>query len=122
MPLDAVPPTQQIAASSEPARGMLERLYSRARAIAPTAEEGTSYGMPALRYRGRPLISVVETKAGYSVFPFSPAVVESVLPFVAGFSTTKGGIRFTDALPIPDAAFDGLVSGRVAEIDEALGR
>lgn len=120
--MEPVPPTQQIASSDEPARGMLERLYARARAIAPTAEEGTSYGMPALRYRGRPLISVVATKAGYSVFPFSPAVVESVLPFVAGFSTTKGGIRFSEAQPLPDAAFDGLVANRVAEIDDALGR
>jgi uncharacterized protein YdhG (YjbR/CyaY superfamily) len=120
--MEAVPPTQQIAAADEPARGMLKRLYDRARAIAPEAEEGTSYGMPALRYRGRPLISVVPTKAGYSVFPFSPEVVESVLPMIEGFSSTKGGIRFTDAMPLPDAAFDGLVRARVAEIDAALAR
>jgi uncharacterized protein YdhG (YjbR/CyaY superfamily) len=56
------------------------------------------------------------------VFPFSPEVVESVLPMIEGFSSTKGGIRFTDAMPLPDAAFDGLVRARVAEIDAALTR
>jgi uncharacterized protein YdhG (YjbR/CyaY superfamily) len=120
--MEAVPPSEQIATAEEPARSMLSRLYERALAIAPDAEEGTSYGMPALRYRGRPLISVMPTKAGYSVYPFSPEVVERVLPLVPGFGSTKGGIRFTDASPLPDAAFDGLVRGRVEEIDAALAR
>jgi uncharacterized protein YdhG (YjbR/CyaY superfamily) len=117
----AVPPSEQIATADDADRGMLERLYDRARALAPTAEEGTSYGMPALRYRGRPLVSVMPTKAGYSVFPFSADVVAAVLPLVEGFGSTKGGIRFTAERVIPDAAFDALVTARLAEIDEAIG-
>src|SRR5688572_12929141 len=71
--------TDYIAGLDEPARSVLEQYRARAVAVVPEAEEGTSYGMAALRYRGRPLISVVSTKQGYSVFPFSPAVVESVI-------------------------------------------
>lgn len=113
--------TDYVASQDEPARSLLERLRLRVLALVPDAEEGTSYGMAALRYRGRPLISVVATKRGYSVFPFSSTVVASVLTGIEGFDSTKGGIRFTNARPLPDEAFDALVTGRREEIDTALG-
>jgi uncharacterized protein YdhG (YjbR/CyaY superfamily) len=111
-----------IEAQDEPARSTLDRFLKRALVVEPTAEEGTSYGMAALRYRGRPLISVVATKAGYSVYPFSPEVVELVLPTLEGFDSTKGGIRFSENQMLPDTEFDALVTARVAEIDAALDR
>lgn len=111
--------TAYIAGLDEPARGLLERYRTRALALVPEAEEGTSYGMPALRYRGRPLISVVVTKRGYSVYPFSSEVVASVLAGRDGLDATKGGIRFTDRRPLPDEVYDALVQGRRAEIDAA---
>jgi uncharacterized protein YdhG (YjbR/CyaY superfamily) len=113
--------TDYIAAVDEPARSMLERLLARTLAIVPDAAEGRSYGMAALRYRNRPLVSVVATKQGYSVFPFSSHVVERAVADLDGFDTTKGGIRFTDAKPIPDRVFDRLVRHRRDEIDAALG-
>ena len=106
----------------EPARSTLARYLQRAIDLVPSAEEGTSYGMKALRYRGRPLVSVVATNAGYSVFPFSPAVVELVLTGLDGFDSTKGGIRFSEAQLLPDDAFDALVAARRDEIDTALSR
>ena len=77
--------------------------------------------MAALRYRGRPLISVVATKQGYSAFPFSPAVVANAIHGREGLDSTKGGIRFTGERPLPDEVFDALVLGRRDEIDVALG-
>jgi uncharacterized protein YdhG (YjbR/CyaY superfamily) len=112
--------TDYIAGLDEPARSVLERYRARAMAVVPDADEGTSYGMAALRYRGRPLISVVSTKRGYSVFPFSSTVVASVIADLDGFDSTKGGIRFTDARPLPDKAFGALVAQRRDEIDAAL--
>ena len=114
--------TDYIAGLDEPARSVLERYRARAVAVVPEAEEGTSYGMAALRYRGRPLISVVSTKQGYSVYPFSPAVVESVIAEFDGFESTKGGIRFTDKRHLPDKAFDALVARRRDEIDASLSK
>jgi uncharacterized protein YdhG (YjbR/CyaY superfamily) len=111
-----------IATLDEPGRSLLERYQARAMTLVPTAEEGTSYGMAALRYRGRPLIAVITGTLGYTAYPFSPEVVNAVLATVEGFDSTKGGIRFTDARPLPDAAFDGLVTGRRDEIDAALTR
>jgi uncharacterized protein YdhG (YjbR/CyaY superfamily) len=114
--------TEYIAGLDEPARSVVERYRARALAVEPQAEEGTSYGMAALRYRGRPLISVVSTKHGYSVFPFSPAVVESVVAEFAALESTKGGIKFTDERPLPDQALDALVARRRDEIDTAIAQ
>lgn len=110
-----------IAQLDEPARSMVQRFFGRATALVPTAEEGASYGMAALRYRGKGLVSVLATRRGYSVFPFSSAVVAHAMPDLDGFESTKGGIRFTDANPIPDDAFDRMVLDRRDEIDAALG-
>jgi uncharacterized protein YdhG (YjbR/CyaY superfamily) len=112
--------TEYLAEAPEPARALLTALRDRAMSLVPDAEEGLGYGMPALRYRGRPLISVMATKAGYSLFPFSADVVAGAIGGLPGFASTKGGIKFTDAQPLPDEAFDGIVQARRAEIDAAL--
>ena len=114
--------TEYLAMLEEPARSTLEGLRARAVALVPGAEEGVSYGMAAHRYRGRPLIAVLATKVGYSVYPFSPAVVSTVLADLTGFDATKGGIRFTADRLLPGEAFDALVTGRRDEIDSALKR
>lgn len=114
--------TDYNAGLDEPTRSVLERYRARAVAVVPDAEEGTSYGMAALRYRGRPLVSVVSTKHGYSVFPFSPAVVASVIGGLDGFESTKGGIKFTDERLLPAKVFDTLVKHRRDEIDAALSK
>lgn len=113
--------SEYIASLEEPARSVVGGWRSRALALVPDAEEGKSYGMAALRYRGRPLLSVVATKAGYSVFPFSAEVVEQVRAKLGRLSWTKGGIRFSDSQPLPDATFTALVMARRDEIDAALG-
>ncbi|MBM2613938.1 DUF1801 domain-containing protein [Actinoplanes sp. LDG1-06] len=109
--------TDYIAGVGEPSRAMLERLRERVVSLVPDAEEGRSYGMAAHRYRGKPLISVVAAKHGNSVFPFSADVVAAVVAGLDGYESTKGGIKFSDAQPLPDDAFDGLVTGRRDEID-----
>ena len=106
----------------EPARGILSGLVARVRELVPDAEEGKSYGMAALRYRGRPLFAAVETKEHLSVFPFSPAVVDAVAPELGGYSLSKGTIRFSPEHPLPAGVVDRMVELRQAEIDTALDR
>ncbi|EWT03049.1 hypothetical protein N865_03810 [Intrasporangium oryzae NRRL B-24470] len=98
-------------------RAPLQRVVDVARRIAPDAEEGTSYGMPALRLGGRPLIGITASAQHLSVFPFSPAVVEAVAPDLPGFSLSKGTIRFTAEQPVPDAVVERLVTLRRAELE-----
>lgn len=105
-----------------PAREVVGRLLDRVRALVPEVEEGRSYGLAAYRYRGRPLVTVVAGVRGYTVYPFSSDVTASVLATLDGYDATKGGIRFTDDQPLPEAALDALVRERRAEIDAALDR
>jgi uncharacterized protein YdhG (YjbR/CyaY superfamily) len=78
----------------EPERACLQRVIDTARTMVPEAVEGMSYGMPALKLDGKPLIGVVAAAKHLSVFPFSPAVIDAVAGRLAGYSLSKGTIRF----------------------------
>ncbi|RDV11270.1 DUF1801 domain-containing protein [Arthrobacter sp. RT-1] len=100
----------------EPDRGCLQHVVGIARAVARDTTEGMSYGMPALKLDGKPLVGVVAAAKHLSIFPFSPAVVEAVAPRLEGFSLSKGTIRFTAAHPLPDDVVEEIVRLRTAEI------
>jgi uncharacterized protein YdhG (YjbR/CyaY superfamily) len=101
-------------------RTAFQRILTLAERAAPDAEQGTSYGMPALVYRGRPLIGFAAAKAHLSIFPFSPDVVEGVKARLDGYSLSKGTIRFTTETPLPDDVVTDVVALRRDEIDDAL--
>jgi uncharacterized protein YdhG (YjbR/CyaY superfamily) len=100
-------------------RTAFERIVAVVMAEAPEAEQGTSYGMPALKYRGRPLVGFAEAKDHLSLFPFSPAVVDQVRSRLEGYSLSKGTIRFSADHPLPDDVVRDVVRLRKAEIDAA---
>jgi uncharacterized protein YdhG (YjbR/CyaY superfamily) len=111
--------TDLIASTDGDTRTALQEVLDRAHAIVPEAVEDLSYGTPALRYRGRPLIGVRVGAKHLSLFPFSPEVVAAVAPQLAGYSLAKGTIRFTADQPLPADVFDRIVELRRAEIDAA---
>lgn len=102
-------------------RGTFERVLREAVAAAPASEQGTSYGMPALLYRGRPLLGFASAKSHLSVFPFSPDVVDAVRDRLDGYALSKGTIRFSESQPLPDDVVTAMVRHRRDEIDRALG-
>ncbi len=116
------PVTDAIAALEQPARAVLAGWHARALELEPSTTEGVSYGVPALRHRGRPLIAVAVTAAGYSVYPFSPAAIVASAPLLGDLRRSKGAVAFTDARPLPREAFDALLLARRVEIDAALDR
>jgi uncharacterized protein YdhG (YjbR/CyaY superfamily) len=99
-----------------PQRAALERVRGVVAALAPEAEEGVSYGMPAFIYEGRPLLGFRAAKQHLSVFPFSPAAIASVEDRLEGFNVSKGTIRFTPETPIPDDVLADVVRARREEI------
>ena len=102
--------------------GALGAIVARAVELLPDAAEGRTYGMPGLVYRGRPLLSLRQTKEHLGYYPFSPAVVEAVAADLSGFSLSKGTVRFSLELPLPAAVVDRLILARRDEIDAALDR
>lgn len=100
-------------------RDALERIRARALELVPDAEEGLGYGMPALTYRGRPLLSVRAAKTHLGYYPFSADVVAAVSGDLEGFDWAKGTIRFHPDQPLPDGLVTKLVLLRRDEIDAA---
>lgn len=107
---------EYLATVPEPQKAELERIRQLVRRRVPDAEEATSYGMPAFKYKQRPLLAFRASKNHLSVFPFSPAAIDAARDALAGFDLAKGTIRFTPDKPIPEAALDQLLSHRLGEI------
>ncbi|MGX9902097.1 iron chaperone [Arthrobacter sp. SA17] len=105
-----------LAALPDPDRACLQRVVEIAREVAPEAVDGVSYGMPALKLDGKPLIGFVAAAKHLSIFPFSPEVVDAVADKLDGFSLSKGTIRFTPDHPVPDDIVEEIVRLRRAEI------
>ncbi|HEY5187377.1 MAG TPA: DUF1801 domain-containing protein [Actinomycetes bacterium] len=103
----------------DPTRSAFERIRALALVEATEAVQGTSYGMAALLYRGKPLLGVLAAKHHLSVFPFSSRVVDAVRDRLDTFELSKGTIRFSVDQPIPDEVVRDVVRLRMAEIDGA---
>jgi uncharacterized protein YdhG (YjbR/CyaY superfamily) len=101
-------------------RAALEAVRATVARAVPSADEGFSYGVPAFRYRGRPLAAYAAAKGHCSYFPMSSAVVEALRDDLAGFDLAKGTVRFVPEAPLPEALIVALVRARQAEIDAAL--
>lgn len=99
-------------------RAALERVRSVVRQSVPEVEEGRSYGMPAFRYRGRPLLAFAATKHHLGLYPCSGWVVDEMREDLPDFSLSSGAIRFTEDHPLPDAAVRRMLALRRREIDE----
>jgi uncharacterized protein YdhG (YjbR/CyaY superfamily) len=116
MPADAI---DEFLAVLPPAqRGALERLRGQLRRAAPDAVETISYGVPALKLHGRPLVSFGAAKGHCSFYVQSPAVIEAHAADLAGYRLTKGSIGFQPERGLPDDLVRKLVRARLAELGE----
>jgi uncharacterized protein YdhG (YjbR/CyaY superfamily) len=100
-------------------RAALEHLRQTIRQAAPDVSESISYGVPAFKYRGRPLVSFGLAKNHCAFYVQSPAVMDAHAAELAGYDTAKGTIRFAPDKPLPDALVRKLVKARMAETDAA---
>jgi uncharacterized protein YdhG (YjbR/CyaY superfamily) len=110
--LAALPPDQ---------RAALQDLRETVAAAAPEAVEAISYGLPAFRQRGRPLIWYHAARAHCSLFP-TAAVIDAHRAELAGFDLAKGTIRFTPDHPLPKDLVERIVRERVAQVNAAVDR
>ncbi|MBO0702872.1 MAG: DUF1801 domain-containing protein [Candidatus Dormibacteraeota bacterium] len=99
-------------------RAPLEHVRSVVHESVPEVEEGRSYGMPAFRYRGRPLLAFAATRQHLGLYPCSGWVVDQVREELGDFSLSSGAVRFTEDHPVPDATLRRMVALRRQEIEE----
>ncbi len=98
-------------------RTALQSLRETIAATAPIAVDTISYGVPAFRYHGRPLVAYAAAKAHCSLFPMSGTVMEAHRAELTEFDTSKGTIRFRPDRPLPNALIASIVRARMEEID-----
>ncbi|MEJ1230954.1 MAG: DUF1801 domain-containing protein [Galbitalea sp.] len=108
-----------VANLAEPERSRIAEIYSSARDFVPGAVEGTSYGMPALLYKGKGLIAVMSTKNHIGVYPFGSLAELADAAASSGLETTKGSIHLRDGQRLPSDLLEQLLLRRVARIDRA---
>ena len=113
---------EYFAGVSEDKRHALEELREAIKAAAPSAEEGFSYGLPAFRLDGRPLVAYGASKNHCSLYPMSPEVIKQNKDDLKAYETSKGTIRFSPEKPLPVSLVRKLVKARIAELQKAKER
>lgn len=104
-----------LASVSDDKRSALKKLCKTIRAAAPQAEECISYGLPAFRLNGRPLVAFGATSKHCAFYPMSSATVAAHIDELQNHDTSKGTIRFHASKPLPASLVRKLVKARIAE-------
>jgi len=108
-----------LASQPEPVRRVLEVVRRTIQSAAPEAEESFSYGMPAFRVGGRPLVAFGAAAGHCALYPMNPATIEVYRRLLGQFETSKGTIRFNVSQPLPAGVVRTLVKARLHDMATA---
>ena len=107
-------PIDEYLANVEPARRKaLERIRALAKKAVPEAEEAISYGMPTLRYHGKPLLGFAARANHIGIYPYSGRVIEALGEELRNYETSKGTIRIPLGEPIPERTLRAVIDCRL---------
>ncbi len=112
------PVDSYISTLTPPQQAELNRIRGILHHVIPTTEDGVSYGMPVIKYKGWQVISIMVRKNFISLYPYSGTVFNKLKDKVAGFETTPGSIHFTLDNPLPESLLKEIIQLRVEEIEE----
>jgi len=99
---------------------LLESLWCKVKQLEPKAEEGFSYGLPALKLDGRPLIGFGLNKNYMSLYPYSPKIISTLREELKDYETTKGTVRFHTSHPLTSEVLGLIVDLRKAELTDGV--
>jgi uncharacterized protein YdhG (YjbR/CyaY superfamily) len=97
---------------------VLKRVRSTIRKALPGASEMISYGIPAFKLRGRPVLYFAGWSQHYSLYPSSAHLVAAFKNELAPYEVSKGTIRFPLSEPVPVNLIEGIAKFRAKEVAE----
>lgn len=100
----------------EPQRSTLASLRETLRLILPEAQEGLSYGVPAMRVGGSPVAGYAYFARHCSYFPHSGSVLAELGDELSGYRWSKGTLQFPVDTPLPESLVRLLVATRLKEL------
>jgi uncharacterized protein YdhG (YjbR/CyaY superfamily) len=115
-------PDEYLAQLPEEQRAPMAQIRAAIRAVAPDADEVLSYRMPAFKSDGRILIYYAAFRDHYSLYPFTPAVVEALGEQIEPYLRSKGTIWFDARKRIPVGLIKKIVKVRLRENADAARR
>jgi uncharacterized protein YdhG (YjbR/CyaY superfamily) len=111
---------EYLSRAPDPHRTALEQLRATVLSAVPDAEEVLRSGVPAFRYRGRPLVSIGAARRHVSLFVMYGAVLKAHAAELEAYDTSNTVVRFDPDQSIPTGLVGRLVRARAAEIDSEL--
>jgi len=105
-----------IAAQPKAVQGVIQRVRNVIRKAVPGAEEVISYGIPAYKLHGSPVLFLAGWKQHYSLYPGTGKFVAAFKHDLAQYEVSKGTIRFPLSEPVPAKLIERIAKLRAKEI------
>ncbi len=100
-------------------KSQFERIRNIVNDVVPEANESFSYGMPAFKYKNKPLLYFGAFKNHMSVFPTSEPI-QKLNDKLSKFLTSKGTLQFTENNPIPESLLKQILTIRINAINKSV--
>ena len=114
--MDVSPIDDYLAKVDAKKRESLERIRKLAIKAVPDADETISYGMPTLKYRGKPFLGFAAHTHHIGIYPFSGRVIETLGEALGDYETTRGAIRVPLETQIPESTLRAVIMCRLEAI------
>ena len=101
-------------------RRAVQALHDAIAAEVPDAVVAVRRGVPAFRYRGRPLVSIGDAERHVSLYVMQGNALDVHAAELAGYDRSRTVVRFEPESPIPTELVARLARTRLGEI-EAMG-
>ena len=98
-------------------RQALDTLRRAVRAAVPDATEVIRTGVPAFRYRNRPLVGIGAARHHVALYIMYGGVLKSHAADLVRYDTSNTVVRFDTTTPVPVGLVRKLVKARAVEID-----
>jgi uncharacterized protein YdhG (YjbR/CyaY superfamily) len=96
-------------------RKELERIRALAKQTVPGAEEAIVYGMPTLKYHGKPFLGFDAHKQHIGIYPYSGQVIETLKDQLQDYKCSKGAIRVPFDHPISEELLKQIIHLRLKD-------